>query len=63
MEDRIEVGEYVRIIGGEIGRNIKYENSKYYIEVGKNKIWEFSKKIYSKTQQDNIRSCRSWRLC
>lgn len=48
MEDRIEVGEYVRIIGGEIGRNIKYENSKYYIEVGKNKIWEFSKKFIVK---------------
>ena len=54
MEDKIEVGEYVRTIGGEVGRNVKYENSKYNIEVGKNKIWEFSKNFIVKHSKQLI---------
>lgn len=70
MENLIKVGEYIRTNKGNIGKIIEirlgfnkdtqlYQDIYIYI-----RQWIVdSIRLYSKIQQDNIRSCRSWRLC
>lgn len=71
MEDKIEVNEYVRTDRGEIAKVTSVAKETLGEILGANEyrsigflqyrticLWE-----YSKTQQNNIRSCNCWRLC
>lgn len=68
MENLIKVGEYIRTNKGNIGKIIEIrlgfnKGAQLYQDIYIRQWIVDSIRLYSKTQQDNIRSCRSWRLC
>lgn len=68
MENLIKVGEYIRTNKGNIGKIIEIrlgfnKDTQLYQDIYIRQWIVDSIRLYSKTQQDNIRSCRSWRLC
>lgn len=68
MKDKIEVGEYVRTNKGNIGKIVEIrlgfnKDTQLYQDIYIRQWIVDSIRLYSKTQQNNIRSCKYWRLC